>query len=189
MLVTWRLRLRVSGGGRARVRRHWFRAKGPRRWRDPQASRDHVRRLTPKSIDEWNTTMADTHSMTSWKALLEEHGDFLREAVAMAAARLMEAETAGRLAPRPCPTAAGRAMRIIDKQHDLMAPTGAAARFDSLVGQRFWELGGIGAGWSCGRSAIGVAASAISWLLCVWLGLSGESVLGDSLIVVLRFWV
>ena len=92
MLVTWRLRLRVSGGGRARVRRHWFRAKGPRRWRDPQASRAHVRRLTPKSIDEWNTTMADTHSMTSWKALLDEHGDFLREAVAMAAARLMQAE-------------------------------------------------------------------------------------------------
>ena len=40
--------------------------------------------------------MADTHSMTSLelarKTLLEEHGDFLREAVAMAAAHLMEAE-------------------------------------------------------------------------------------------------
>ena len=40
--------------------------------------------------------MADRHSMTSLelarKTLLEEHGDFLREAVAIAAAHLMEAE-------------------------------------------------------------------------------------------------
>jgi putative transposase len=52
--------------------------------------------LTTKSIDEGNTTMADSQSMTTSelvrKTLLDEHGDFLREAVAIVAAQLMDAE-------------------------------------------------------------------------------------------------
>jgi putative transposase len=53
--------------------------------------------LTTKSIDERNhTTMADRRSMTNLElvrsSLLEEHGDFLKGAVAMVAAQLMEAE-------------------------------------------------------------------------------------------------
>ena len=60
-----------------------------------------TRRLTTKSTDEGNTTMADRQSMTTQelvrRTLLDEHGDFLREAVAMVAAELMEAEISGEI--------------------------------------------------------------------------------------------
>jgi hypothetical protein len=72
--------------------------------------------LTTKSIDERNTTMADTPSMTSLefarKALREEHGDFLKEAVAMAAAQLMEAESRLRSVRRAVRSRRSRARRI-----------------------------------------------------------------------------
>src|SRR5687768_7079475 len=62
----------------------------------PATVGSETRRLTTKSTDEGNTTMADRQSMTTQelvrRTLLDEHGDFLREAVAMVAAELMEAE-------------------------------------------------------------------------------------------------
>jgi transposase-like protein len=52
--------------------------------------------LITKSTDERSITMADGRSMTTTelvrKTLLEEHGDFLKEAVAIVAAELMEAQ-------------------------------------------------------------------------------------------------
>jgi len=60
-----------------------------------------TRRLTSKSTDERNTTMADRQSMTTQelvrRTLLDEHGDFLREAVAMVAAQMMESEITGEI--------------------------------------------------------------------------------------------
>jgi len=52
--------------------------------------------LSTTSIDERNTTMAARQSMTTAevvaKTLIDEHGDFLRDAVALVARELMEAE-------------------------------------------------------------------------------------------------
>ncbi len=60
-----------------------------------------TRRLTTKSIDERSTPMADRPSMPAAelvaKTLLEEHADFLREAVAMVVAELMEAEISAQI--------------------------------------------------------------------------------------------
>jgi putative transposase len=57
--------------------------------------------LTTKSIDERNTTMADRQSMTNLElvrsTLVDEHGDFLKEAVAAVAAQLMEAEISAQI--------------------------------------------------------------------------------------------
>jgi transposase-like protein len=57
--------------------------------------------LTTKSIDERSTTMAEGHSMTAAelaaKTLREEHGDVLREAVAIVVAELMEAEISAQI--------------------------------------------------------------------------------------------
>jgi transposase-like protein len=57
--------------------------------------------LTTKSTDEVNHTMADRQSMTTSevvrRTLLDEHGDFLKEAVAMVAAELMEAEISAQI--------------------------------------------------------------------------------------------
>jgi Transposase, Mutator family len=58
--------------------------------------RFQTRRLRTTSIDERNTTMTATHSMTTAelvaKTLIDEPGDFLRESVALVARELMEAE-------------------------------------------------------------------------------------------------
>jgi transposase-like protein len=57
--------------------------------------------LKTKSIDERNITMADRQSMTNLglvrSTLLEEHGDFLKDAVAAVAAQLMEGEIAAEI--------------------------------------------------------------------------------------------
>jgi len=55
-----------------------------------------------QSIDEKESTaMTDRQSMTTQelvrRTLLDEHGDFLREAVALVAAQLMDAEISGQI--------------------------------------------------------------------------------------------
>jgi transposase-like protein len=60
-----------------------------------------TRQLRTTSIDERSTTMTATPSMTTAevvaKTLIEEHSDFLRDAVAVVARQLMEAEIAGEI--------------------------------------------------------------------------------------------
>ena len=64
--------------------------------RTPGILGPETRRLTITPSDERNTTVADRQSMRTQelvrRTLLDEHGDFLKEAVAMVAAQLMEAE-------------------------------------------------------------------------------------------------
>jgi hypothetical protein len=58
--------------------------------------------LTTKSVDETeDTTMAEAQILTTQelvrKTLMDEHGDFLRDALVMVAAELMEAEISAQI--------------------------------------------------------------------------------------------
>jgi transposase-like protein len=69
--------------------------------------------LTTKSIDERSTTMAEGQSMTTQelvaKTLVEEHSDFLREAVILVARELMEAEISLEIGAARCERSPDRA--------------------------------------------------------------------------------
>jgi transposase-like protein len=111
--------------------------------------------LTAKSIDERSNTMADEQSMTRSelvrRALVQEDGDFLKEAVAIVAAELMEAQITaeigaelGEVAPEVRLTHRNgyrpRAWETRVGEVELLIPK---KRSGARISRRFWNRGGV----------------------------------------------